>query len=135
MDDRSRKKSDFQPYTDSNGADHLGPGGPGPNERLAAALSRLGRFEDGQRFRVRGTPYDHLATSLARHRYWQSEGLTFDQAADTVYFEGGGRGPWQGWRMTQVWLRKAASDLASSSHRAGLVPLDCLVYYPIEVRR
>jgi hypothetical protein len=132
--DRIPQKSDFQPYTDSDGSDHLGPD---RNERLAAALVRLGsmKFENGQRFAVRGTPYDDLATGLARHRYWQSQGLTFDQAADAQYFELRGRGPWQGWRLTEVQVRKMASDLASSCHRVGFTPLECLFRYPIEVRR
>jgi hypothetical protein len=131
--DRTPQKSDFQPYTDSDGCDHLGYS---PRERLAAELVRLGsmRFKTGQRLRVSGTAYDILATDLARHRYWRSRGLTFDQAADAGFFERNGRGPWQGFRLTEVGLREAASDLVSSCRRAAITPLDCLVRYSIEVR-
>jgi hypothetical protein len=125
--DRDHEKS----ITDDRGGINLGALYPTP-EYVEPESFRT--FRAGQRFGVRGTPYDATATSIARHRYWQDQGLTFDQAGDVCYFEANGRGPWRGLRMREERLREVAIDLADSCRRAGFTPLDCLVRHPIEVR-
>jgi hypothetical protein len=40
-----------------------------------------------------------LATYRARRKYWETEGLTFDQATQAAYFELHGMAP--GWQVTE----------------------------------
>ena len=134
MDDCGTSRAGY-PHHHSDGSYHLSPG---PREWLAAWLRNdvpSLRFTPGRRWPVSGTPHDAVASGLARRRYWQAQGLTFDQAADAAFFEQHGRGPWRDRPVpTEMKMRGVASGLTTSCRRVGIAPLDCLVKYPIEVR-
>jgi hypothetical protein len=84
-----------------------------------------------QKSGFQGSGREERLPDLARHRYWQGQGLTFDQAADAWYFEVTGTGPWQGSRVTEIrQLWEMAGYLADTYRRTPQG-----ARYPIEVRK
>jgi hypothetical protein len=65
-----------------------------------------------------------LATHRARRKYWEIQGLTFDQATQAAYFELRGQPP----------RRHAIDDSVLSLPGGGIAPEDSLIRYPIKVR-